>query len=234
MKFNLFLLTIVLLGSIPCFYAAQRKGIKRRGRKGGKAAALKFWRRTYLCSQQGMKKIQDEAITLYDNYVGKMDSGKYYRIGTVEDCNEDNARTCSCNPNRLKFNKPGEDENGVLKDLNITDEDIKTGVVSGTSNAIIVLKKFDAEAPSNCRYLLLKQNSENKYFKMQMKCPKNPKFVNPINGNGKIHVATEAIQRNAQPIQFNAQDTIQDNAQETIQDNASPRRRLLHQGDCDT
>jgi len=203
MKFNLFLLPIVLLGSIPCFYAAandpcqhiilasnlHRQETLQESRiyEGGDGTVRgdrtvqkqckqgnRYLKRTFDCKKKGMEAIRQLANNVYLKHrktIIEADEGDFFHVGTITGkapCNGISADSCSCKQSRIEEESPP-------KNLgNITTKDQSFGTNSG--EFLILVERLPKRSNKNCKFAIANKVNDA-YFIMPMTCPRKTSYI---------------------------------------------------------
>jgi hypothetical protein len=229
MKFNLFLLTIVLLGSIPCFYAANLAKIhpqdpcriqnsKRRltasrlmaipegkdNTKGTCKRGKQYLEHKLSCKKGGINKIRSLANKVYTDYrdtIINSDVGDFFQVGTIDGCNGMSADSCKCSWSwQITETLPPNN----LKDITT----IKTPHPHRTKGSFVILvEKLEEGNNKKCKFAIAHEVNSI-YYIMPMTCPPQPSYIVTAMMNGAVKISGKGM--------------------------GLKRRRLLQKGDCDT
>jgi hypothetical protein len=247
MKFNLFLLPIVLLGSIPCFYAAldatdpckdmtkhsreatfqasqtlervevrkvrkEVRKVRRQCRRGNR-----YLKRTFNCKEEGMEAIRELANNVYLHHletIKKADVGDFFHVGTITGdapCNGISADSCSCKQSRIEEVSPPQN----LGSITTKEQSFGTNI----GEFLILVERLQKGSNKNCKFAIANKVNDE-FFIMPMTCPRKTAFI----------VSAMLADEAPGPAPGPAPGLIPAPGETA----SIKRRRLLHQGGCDT
>jgi hypothetical protein len=230
MKFNLFLLTIVLLGSIPCFCKKLETGLPVSDCD-DTCQAQKYFK-AFQCRSDGISHIRDNANRIYQEHVDTpnfkaVDEGTYFEIGRVSGCEgTPSADTCSCLKKKVNFFE----EPIRLKETDkVKTHNTMTQIhQKSTQSQVILIQKKASDEGFTCNVAIADKvvgKGLRHYYIKEMTCP--PKVT--------IWVTTHKQRGD----EFTHKKSRLSFTTKRILGPIDPkgpfrRRRLLHQGGCDT